>query len=43
MDEFDPWHYELIRIGFKWRRGYFGECIRWLDGTMRNVARFYWR
>ena len=39
----DPWHYELIRIGFHWRYGYLGEMIRWLDGRMRRVERYYWR
>ena len=36
---FDPWHDELIRMGFSWRYGLPNEYSP--DG--RKVARFYWK
>ena len=35
----DPWHDELIRLGFHWRYAYPGELAP--DG--RKVERFYWK
>ena len=35
----DAWHYELLRLGFKWRYCFPGE--RAPDGRM--CVRFYWR
>ena len=38
-DPIDPWHYELIRMGFNFRWGYPGE----LCPNGQPCQRFYWR
>ncbi len=34
----DPWHYELLSMGFSWRYGFPNEYY-----AGRRVARFYWK